>query len=367
MAECDAALGWVDHAAELEPFCARVFPGVALPLDREARIARQAPPNATWADYLHDCRFHDGAMLAANVAWWLDTFARRQISVVVGDYAPCALMAAQIAGIPALAVGTGYGIPPAHLAEFPVFLADHPVREADEAALVAGINAALGPLGLPEMTRLPQVYRRSADLLRTLPMLDPYAAHRTGHAYLPPVADYAGISEGTGTEMFCYFSTREFENPALVEALASCGLPLRCFLPAAPAGVRERLLAAGAAIEDRPVPVQDIARRSRMVFNSGQHGILCLSLAAGLPQLCLPQHLEQLYHARRAEQAGVARVIPPGQPDAATIRAAMLDLWHDTGPAAPAGLRARALAAEVAPQFRADDAPLLREHIAPWL
>jgi len=363
IAECDAALGWTAHAAEIAPWCDRVFPGVALPLDRDARTARGAPPNATWADYLYDCRFHDGAMLRANVCWWLDTLARRDIALVVGDYAPCALMAARIAGIPALAIGTGYGIPPAELEAFPVFLPEHARREADEAALAATVNAALAPLGFAPIDRLPQIYRRSGDLVRTLPMLDPYAAARAGDAYLPPVADYAAIGDGSGDELFCYFSTREFDNEGLVEALATCGLPLRCFLPAAPPAVRARLAAAGAIVEDRPVPVVEIARRSRMVFGSGQHGILCLALGAGLPQLCLPQHLEQLYHARRAQNAGVASVIASRNAPAAAIREAILSLWHDQATAS----RARALAQDLAPRFVTDDAALLRARLAPWL
>lgn len=362
MAECDAALGWMDHATEIAPWCDRVFPGVALPLDRAAHKARNAPPNATWADYLLDCGFANGDRLHRNVAWWLDTFARRDIGLLIADYAPCALMAAQIAGIPSLAIGTGYGIPPAELAEFPIFLPEYSVREVDEGEMAGTVNRALAPLGFAPIDSLPQIYRRSGDLLRTLPMLDPYADRRGG-GYLPPVADYARIGDGTGEELFCYFSTSEFENPALVEALANCGLPLRCFLPAAPPEVRARLEAVGAILEDRPVPVADIARRSRAVFNSGQHGILCLSLAAGLPQLCLPQHLEQLYHARRAEEAGVARVAWPRGIAAEAIGDALQALWNDSGMAA----QARAVARDVAPLFVADDAEMLRQRIAPWL
>lgn len=368
VAECDAALGWMDHAAELAPWCAKVFPGVALPLDRAARKARNAPPNATWADYLLDCGFANGERLHRNVAWWLDTFARRDIGLLVADYSPCALMAAQIAGIPALAIGTGYGIPPADLPEYPVFLPEYAVREADEGELAATVNQALAPLGFAPIDRLPQIYRRSGDLLRTLPMLDPYAdrrPHIDGHSggYLPPVADYARISDGSGDELFCYFSTSEFENVGLIDALAQCGLPLRAFLPGATREVRSRLEAAGAILEDKPVPVSDIARRSRAVFNSGQHGILCLSLAAGLPQLCLPQHLEQLYHARRAEEAGVAKVAWPRGSSAEAIGEALGAVWNDRDMAE----RARETARDVASLFVADDQDVLRQQILPWL
>jgi len=363
LAECDAALGWSEHAGEIAPWCEAVYPGVSLPYRREARKARGAPPNATWADYLNDVGFADGERLRANVAWWLDTFARRRIGLLVGDYAPCALLAARIAGIPALAIGTGYGVPPARMPEFPVFLPEYAEREADEAALVAGINHVLGPLGLPPLAALPQVYARAGELVRTLPLLDPYAAWREPGAWLPPVADFGGHADGSGSTAFCYFSTTELASEGLVDALCACRLPLRGFLPGAPDAVRARLAAAGMRIERAPVPVEEIVRTSRLVLNSGQHGILCLALAAGLPQLCLPQHLEQLFHARRAEAAGVARVVWPRSAPGETIGHAIRAAWDD---AAMAG-RARALARELAPHFVADDLALLRERLRPWL
>lgn len=361
-ASCDAALGWMDHAAEIAPWCEAVFPGIKLPYDREARAARRAPPSATWAEWLNDCGFGDGVKMAARVGWWVDVLQKRRIGLVIGDYAPCALMAARILGIPALAVGTGYGIPPADLPQFPVFLPEYPTREVDEAALVATLNDALGPLGLPPLGHLAQVYARSGELLRTLPVLDPYRARRTG-SYLPPVADYAGIGSGSGTSAFCYFSTTELAQPALVEALESCGLPLRAYIPKAPDGVRERLAAAGMRIESAPVPVAEIAATARVLFNSGQHGMVCLGLAAGIPQVCLPQHLEQLYVARAAQAASVARVIWPINAPAHIIRDAMRAAWDD----AQARATALDLAATLAPSFAHDDAAVLRAALEPWL
>lgn len=363
MAPCDAALGWMDHAGEIAPWCEGVFPGVSLPYQRQARKERGAPPNATWADYLADCRMADGSRLRSNVAWWLDTYARRQTGLVVADYAPCALLAARIAGIPALAIGTGYGIPPADLREFPVFLPDHAEREADEGQMVAVVNEALGPLGLPPLDALPEIYTRSGDIVRTLPMLDPYAAWRSDDAYMPPVADFAGLRSVQADMAFCYFSTTELQNEGLVEALCACGLPLRGYLPGASDEVRARLAASGMHVESGPVPVAEIARTSRLILNSGQHGILCLSLGAGIPQVCIPQHLEQLYHARRAQDAGVARVVWPQTASASEILAAIGQAWRDTAMAELALERGR----ELAPRFTLDDRDTLRAKLAPRL
>ena len=359
---CDAALGWMDHAAEIAPFCEGVFPGIKLPYDRNGRKARNAPPTATWAEWLLDCGFADGAKMAGRVGWWLDTLERRQTTLVIADYGPCAMMAARIAGIPAVAIGTGYAIPPLGLKSFPVFLPEYAQREADEDALLAGLNAALGPLGLPELAYLPEVYARSGEVVRTLEMLDPYRGQRSS-AYLPPVADYGGVAQGEGDTAFCYFSTTELAHPGLVEALATCGLPLRGYLPGAPDGVRERLAAAGMRIETAPLPVAEIAATARIICNSGQHGMVCLGLAAGIPQVCLPQHLEQLYVARQAEAAGVAQVIWPIHPPVETIRRELQTAWQDT----EARRTARELAHQLTPDFARDDGPALRKALARWL
>jgi hypothetical protein len=363
LAVCDAALGWMDHSAEIAPHVDLAYHGARLPYDFDGHRARQAPPNATWADYLLDCHFADPVKLRTNVAWWLETMRVRRIDLVVADYAPRALMAARILGLPSLAIGTGYGIPPATLEGFPVFLPEYPQREADEAVMVAAINDTLSPLGYQPIRFLPEIYARSGDLLRTLPMLDPYRDWRDPADYLPPVADYAGAAPGTGQEMFCYFSSYELENPALVEALETSGLPTFGYLPGASDAVRARLVKAGLAISDRPLPVAEITARARVMFTSGQHGILSLGMAAGLRQVFLPQHLEHLYMARKAEERGVGRTIWPRNLPAAEIVATLRAAWDDGA----MERRARDLAGELAGTFVADDAALLRQRLAPYL
>ena len=363
LAVCDAALGWMDHAGEIAPHVDLAYHGARLPYDFDGHKARRAPANATWADFLLDCQFADPDKLHSNVAWWVETMQVRGIGLVVADYAPRALMAARVLGIPSLAIGTGYGIPPADLESFPVFLPEYAQREADEAAMVEAINLSLAPLGYQPIRFLPEIYARSGDLLRTLPMLDPYRASRDPADYLPPVTDYAGAAPGTGREMFCYFSSYELENPALVEALETSGLPTFAYLPGASDEVRARLKRAGMAISDRPLPVTEITARARLMFTSGQHGILSLGMAAGLRQVFLPQHLEHLYMSRRAEAGGVGRVIWPRTASANEI----VDVLHTTWGDVAMGERVQEMARELASGFVTDDAGLLRERLLPYL
>lgn len=359
---CDAALCDMTHAAEIAPYCELAFPGAVLGYDRAARTAPGVPRTASWGEFMGDLGFRDPAFLRRQVEWWLHAIEARAADVLVGDYAPCALMAARIAGIPALAIGTGYGIPPLGLTHFPDFLPEYTEHIYSESAMVDAVNDALGPLGLPRLEHLPQVYHRTGELVRTLPMFDPYLAGRTA-PLLPPVADVGAIGGGEGDEVFVYFSTTELERPGVMEGLKALGLPMRSYLPNAGDVVRAELAAAGMILEVAPVPVDLIAARSRLLLNSGQHGILNLGIAAGIPQVCFPQHLEQIYHARRAEAAGVARLID----SAAIADGGLPDLCRQVHDDAAMRRTTLDVARALRPFYAQDAAPMIRAAVGACL
>lgn len=358
----DAALCAMDHAAELAPLCELVFPGARLFFDAEHRKTPGAPRTATWGEFMGDTGFCNPAFLATQVAWWQDVLKARATDLLVADYAPCALMAAHSLGIPSVAVGTGYGIPPVGLETFPIFLPEFSERVYDEREMVADINAALTPLGVPPLRYLSDVYRRSQELVRTLDVLDPYASARS-QALLPPVADVASPAKVRGDEIFAYFSTTELRDEGLVEAMATLSLPLRAFCPGIDTAVADRFASASIIVERAPVAVEDIARRSRMLIHAGQHGILCLGLAAGLPQVAIPQHLEQLYHARRCEELGAGRVIDLSNRTPAALQDIIRGTYFDT----EIDDRARCVAESLHDQFAANAHDLIRRRLLPLL
>lgn len=307
----DAALCEREHERELRPLNATVFNGSRLVYQQARRTGPDAVPTATWGEYLGDLGFDRVSRLRELIVWWRQVLQERKVSLVLADYAPLAQIAARSLGIPVVATGQGYGLPPADLTEFPLLDPANQVRLHDEAQLLANVNTVAAEIGMGPLRGLPEVYRADLTLVHSLHMLDAYRQWRRD-PYLPPVTDIGPVTAAAGEEVFVYFSTREFDNPGVVEALESLPLPRRGYLPALPAGVAERLAASGMVLEPAPVPVDEIARRSRLLLNAGQHGILSLGLFAGVAQVCLPQHREQLYHARCAATAGVARVVEKG-------------------------------------------------------
>jgi hypothetical protein len=335
----DAALCEREHERELRSLNATVFNGSRLVYQPARRTGPDAVPTATWGEYLGDLGFDQVSRLRELIVWWRQVLQERRVSLVLADYAPLALMAARSLGIPTIATGQGYGLPPADMPEFPVLDPERSQRLHDERVLLANVNAVASDIGLPALRGLPEVYRADLTLVNTLPLLDPYARWRK-EPCMAPLTDIGSVLAQDGDEVFVYFSTREFENPAVLEALATLPLPRRGFFPALPAGVAERLSASGMVLESAPVSADDIARRSRLILNAGQHGILSLGLFAGLAQVCLPQHQEQLHHARCAEAAGVARVVGNGPDAKAALYDTVMAAYSDAGLA----LHARALA-----------------------
>jgi UDP:flavonoid glycosyltransferase YjiC (YdhE family) len=343
----DAALCRLAHRAEIDPICELVMSGPALALSSSLRIALGNPRTATWGEFLGDLGFGNEDMLRQTIQWWQGLMRERDISLVIGDFAPCAMMAARGLGIPSAVIGTGYTVPPPSMQEFPQLLPEFGQRIYDEGKLVATVNAASKKYGIPPIRYLPEVYHASEHIAFTLPFLDPYFEHRK-EPLLPPVGtDISRNVAGGGDEVFVYFPGNRSGEPDWVEALVDAGLPVRAFMPTISDEVAARLAAKGCLLERKPAHVDDIASRSRVIVHAASHGVLCMGLAAGLPQVPVPLQLEQIFNARRLQEKGVAHVVGETERSAESVRAAVLAAYGDAAMAD----RARALAREVRPLF----------------
>jgi UDP:flavonoid glycosyltransferase YjiC (YdhE family) len=356
--EFDAALCIMKHADELRPHCTAVFQGAFLPYDRTDRIALGNAVASTWGEYLGDLGFRNQEFLSRQIAWWQEIMRARQISLVVTEFAPCALLAARGLGIPSVAIGIGYTIPAPGLTEFPVFIPQFSQRIYSEAEMVECVNRAATPLGVPPIRYLPEIYTCHAQLIRTIPLLDPYFKDRRD-PLIPPAVELGTDDTSNREEVFVYFSSTEGSNPAVVEALTLLDLPTRVFAPGLDAEALGKLAASGAIVEQSPVSPHDISRRSKIIVNSAQHGTLCLGLAAGIPSVALPQQLEQRYNALAAARRGVVRPVAKSEQTAERLRAIILECYHDRA----MHEAAEALAKELIPFFYKSPRVMIRRRI----
>lgn len=358
----EAALCRMEHASELAPLCRAVFPGAPLYEFRKARIQAGGPGCATWAEFLGDLTFSQPERLSLQLDWWIELIRTRRYDLVIGDFAPLSMLAAHVLGIPSVCIGTGYSVPPPGMDEFPVLLPAYSRRIYSEQALLANVNAALERHRSAPLARLSDIYAATVQVPRTIAPLDPYAGMRRT-SLLPPLNESVQRSTGMGDEVFCYFSTREQDDEELMTALERLDMPVRGFFPGLGEAMKARLAKAGVAIETAPVPADLLGQRSRVMLHAGQHGTLCMALGLGLPQLAITQHLEHLYHARRAEEFGTVRVSMRRQWNADTILDAIGDLYETTALASAA----LDLSDRLRPHLFGDVSRLLRRRLAPVL
>ncbi len=105
-----------------------------------------------------------------------------------------------------------------------------------------------------------------------------------------------------------------------------------------------------------------VLSRVDLIVHHGGTGTVLGALAAGLPQLILPQAADQFFNAETLTEAGAARVLLNREQDRRTIRDAVVALLADGNPERAVARRLRAEIAEMpAP---ADVIPALAETVA---
>lgn len=354
----DAALCDLTHADELAGLCTPVQ-GPWLPLSEDYRKARGNPPRATWGEFLGDVGFRRPEILRESIAWWQGVMRECDISLVIADCAPCALMAARGLGIPSISVSTGYLTPPPNMQRFPVLLPRYATSIYDEAETLQIVNSAIVEFGIPELKGLPEVYASTDQLAFSIDMLDPYAAWRQTPR-LPPMMGGEVEPVSDGDEIFIYFSTTEMSDPGLVEAICNLGPPVRLFVPEINLGLAADLIWRGVDVEPEAISPGLIARRSRLMVNASQHGTVCICLSSGLPQVSIPGQLEQQFTADAVTGRGVMRQLDKATVTPESFRSTVLDAYEDAAMAR----RARDLAEELRPQFEINQRKTIRRRIA---
>jgi hypothetical protein len=320
---CIAALARDTYAAELAGLCDPVL--TAPLLARPKGVDGPVPGfrgSADLGDILAAIGLADPAKVRRGLAFWRETIVRHDISLLIADFAPLALWAAKGLrdegwAIRCVAFGVGYTVPPIGLETFPPYLPGITRRLHAEPETLAVLNKIGAGMGLDPLPRLAALYDVDLSLATGFAAFDPFADHRPPQGRIPPLVPKSAALAGEGDEIFVYFSTAELRDEALVQALTALPMPRRGYLPSASPEVKTRLQASGMELLDQPASADAIAARSRLILHAAPQGTVSLALLAGLPQFAVPQHLEQLFNAKRAESLEVLAYAMPGSPDLA--------------------------------------------------
>jgi UDP:flavonoid glycosyltransferase YjiC (YdhE family) len=275
------------------------------------RVEGLPPGEASLADILLACGWLDADAMAGLVDGWRHLLRVLHADVVVGDYAPAALLAARSLGIPGSAVGAGFQIPPA--GPLP------PLRDWDtvpqarmaatEARVLATANAVLARHGAAPYGRAADLLRGDVPLLCTWPELDPWGRAKADERWVGPTIAAAGAGvpawpEGGGPRVFAYLRGPHPEHGAMLDALARAGCRTLCYLPEVAAGAAPPYAHPLVAWAAGPVALHAALRESTFAICHAGESTVSQSLLAGVPLLMLPRTAEAFLTARRVRRLG---------------------------------------------------------------
>jgi hypothetical protein len=268
---------------------------------------------ASFPELLLGCGYATTQVLTALIAAWLDIIADVRPDLIVTDFAPTALLAARIAGVPSANLGCGWSTPPPvtpmpSLRPWDDVPADRLM--ASEGRVLGTINAALVSFGTPPLRDFADLLRDCSTFVCTFPELDHYENRGTADYYGPIYLPSAGVEPdwpaAAGPRVFAYVNAGHAPFHGLLTALGSLGVPTVLHARNAPIGP----MAPNIRPMSRPIRLAEALASCDLVITQGINTITA-ALLAGRPVICLPEHLEQTATAARIIRQGFGLAIAP--------------------------------------------------------
>jgi hypothetical protein len=278
------------------------FPVVQAPL-RHLRTEGANFLAASYADVLAVRGFASADELWPLVQAWQGLLDLVRPALVVCDQSP-ALCLAAYGLVPAVNLGAAFGLPPADGAAFPRLVPGRKLLVPEE-QLLAAVREVQRRRRLPAPDTLPGLLAGGPRFLTFLPQLDPYRALRP-EPHLGPLGYSLGppLPPPARPAFFAYLNADAPSTGPLVAALARAGRPGTAYLRGAAPEMRERLRRQGVEVLESPVPVEEVLPRAAVVVHHGGAGLAEQALAAGRPQLLVPEHLEHVLNAQLIDGLG---------------------------------------------------------------
>jgi len=293
----------------------RRFPFVQAPLPQ--RKARLAKPPANYAEMLLAENWGDRLSLLGCAKAWSTLFALARPDTIIADHAPTALLAARIAGIRSIALGSGFEIP----------LATHPLPSIrtweaisetrliqSEAMALDSANAVAATLGGNPLERLVDLIP-SNPIFVTFAELDHYGARKgafyAGSIHGMDVADTIAWPEGADDEprLIVYLRPDQKTTHLLLELFAQMKIRSICAIPGASKQFIRKYSRPHLTILPGPLNFRSKLDAADLMVGYGSMGVITESLLAGVPLLMVPQTVEQYLGAKRVEALNAGIVI----------------------------------------------------------
>ncbi len=291
----------------------------------QAPYAKVKPPRDTmrpvlvYSDDLRPCGYDNPQELSMLLRAWDELFKLVRPSILIANSAPTAILAAQSYDFPKVNIGLGYEVPVLSDPMPPLLYwekNDVGLLKKHEQSVLAIINEALKILGKETISSIQDIFKDQIEILTTFPELDHYG-DRHKNVYVGPMfisdkgKEIAWPEQRIGRKrIFAYLSHgRDFESS--IRVLQS--LPHDVILVARRLSqeVVHKFNTPSFQIITEAIQLGKIAKDCDLCITHGGTGTLVQFLLHGVPQLIIPNHIEQVMVAKRIESRGMGCITPP--------------------------------------------------------
>ncbi|MDR3391635.1 MAG: glycosyltransferase [Sulfuriferula sp.] len=324
-----------DTRIATEVLAPAAIPFVQAPMSR--RIARTTQPIDSYAEMLIVGGYGERDTLHGLIGGWLGLFELFNPDVVVIDYAPTALLAARIAGVPTVLTGSGFELPPlsSPLPSFRTWEKPSIQRHllAEEVAL-RNINHVLAQFQTKPLAQFADIFHGERKIITTFPELDHYG-ERSGQIYAGPVFEMPQTQSAqwhktnTGPRIFAYLRPWIPDIEDLLHALQASGANVICAFPGVSATQLKRFQSPLMQILPTAVTLEPLLTSADLVIGYGS-GTVAAALLAGVPLLVIPRWSEQYLTALRVEALGAGLPVR-GKQTQASYAAMIVTLLSEPG------------------------------------
>jgi UDP:flavonoid glycosyltransferase YjiC (YdhE family) len=303
----------------LENGRAQGFETFIAPLLNTQREMSPSPLN--FSDILLNIGYGDVRGLAGALRAWQSMLEMLSPDVVVADYAPTALIAATLASIRTVTVGTGFSVPAAGdpIPDLrPWSPTDPNILRALDDRILGTVRRAVGPNASRLPARAYELFKGRLDLMCTFREIDPFGP-RDGVEYVGPQGDAtSGIEvRWTGEKaqrVFAYLKPRSPRFEATLAGLASLDAETIVAVPGLEAARAKSASTGSMRVIASAVNLGLVLPEASMCVSHAGPGVAARAMAAGVPMVLLPLQLEQFLISKRIEKTGAALVSNPEDP-----------------------------------------------------
>ena len=273
--------------------------------------AKRKKEPAGFADILAGAGFADSRVLSGLVRSWQNLFGLFGPDAVVIQYAPSALVAARLSGVPCLGLHTGFEAPPEN-EPFPCFrpwlgLTWEKLLETERVVL-GTINDIRKLHGSAGFSRLWQAMKCDSNLLATFPEFDHYQG-RTGGRYIGSLFmndDGVDIRWPDGGDFRAFVYVKPDSGTTLIlKTLLERGASVVAFIPGHNGETKHVLRHARLRISSARIRLSSLLPDMDLSVTHANHGTLSALFLAGVPMVSIPTTIEQWMLSACVQRLGI--------------------------------------------------------------